>query len=51
MRERNEVHVDSQEHELDGHQQHDEVLTVHEDANHAQGKERGTHNQEMRERH
>jgi hypothetical protein len=31
-----EVHVHRQQHQLDGHQQHDQVLAVQEDADHRQ---------------
>jgi hypothetical protein len=36
VRKRHEVHVDRQQHQLDGHQQHDQVLAVQEDADHRQ---------------
>ena len=35
MRERDEVHIHREQHELDGHQQHDQVLPVEEDPDHA----------------
>ena len=35
MRERDEVHIHREQHELDGHQQHDQVLPIEEDSDHA----------------
>lgn len=39
VRERHEVHVHGQQHQLDGHQQHDEVAAVQEDADDRQCKQ------------
>src|SRR5262249_24456670 len=50
MREGDEVHVDGEQHQLDRHQQHDEVLAVEEDADHADREEEPPEDQVMIER-
>src|SRR5687768_860849 len=49
MGEGDEVHVHRQQHQLDRHQQHDQVLAVHEDADHADREEQRAEDQEMTE--
>src|SRR5207244_6801158 len=50
MRERDEVHVDGEQHQLDRHQQDDEVLAVEEDADHPDRKEQRPQDEVMAER-
>ena len=50
MREGDEVHVDRQQHQLDGHQQHDQVLAVQEDADHRQREQDAAQRQVVAER-
>lgn len=42
-----EVHVDGQEHQLDGHQQHDQVLAVQKNANDGEREQHGAQRQVM----
>ena len=49
-RERDEVEVDGEQHELDAHQQQDDVLAVQEDAGHAQAEQDGREHEVMRRR-
>src|SRR5262245_30463137 len=44
-RERDEVEVDGEQHELDAHQEQDHVLAVDEDAGHAQREQPGREHQ------
>jgi hypothetical protein len=39
MRERDEVHVDREQHQLDRHQQDDDVLAIQEDSDHAESEQ------------
>src|SRR5688500_2533258 len=48
-RERDEVDVDREQHQLDRHQQHDHVLAVEEDAGNADAEQRGTEREVMAE--
>src|SRR5512140_3557585 len=47
--ERDEVHVDGQQHQLDRHQQHDQVAPVQEDADHREAEQHGAQREEMSE--
>ena len=49
-RERDEIEVDREQHELDGHEQDDDVLPVEEDARHADGEQDGAQHEKMRQR-
>src|SRR5258706_255968 len=50
MREGDEIEVDREQHELDRHEQHDDVLAVEEDADHRDGEQRRSQHQEVRQR-
>ena len=50
MRKGDEVHVDSEEHQLDSHQQHDDVLPVKENTNHRNRKQDCAEDQIVSER-
>mmetsp|Transcript_8082 Transcript_8082/g.15724 ORF Transcript_8082/g.15724 Transcript_8082/m.15724 type:complete len:236 (+) Transcript_8082:2683-3390(+) len=50
VREGDEVQVDRQQHQLDGHQQHDQVLAVQEDADHRQREQHRAERQEVAQR-
>src|SRR3569832_1589501 len=49
VREGDEVHVDGQQHQLDRHQQDDQVAPVHEDADHRQREQHRAERQEVSE--
>src|SRR5690606_30756667 len=48
--ERNEIHVDGEQHQLDGHQQNDQVLAVQEDSDDGDAEQHRAENQIMRQR-
>src|SRR5262245_32412359 len=50
MREGDEVQVDREQHQLDRHQQHDQVAAVEEDADHADREQDRAQHQEVRKR-
>src|SRR5690606_28690793 len=50
VREGHEVQVDRQQHELDGHEQHDQVAAVEEDAHHGDREQDRSDRQEMAQR-
>src|SRR5258706_12828080 len=47
VRERDEVQVDREQHQLDAHQEHDQVLAIEEDADHRQREQHGPERQVM----
>lgn len=50
MRERHKIHIHSQQHQFDSHQQNDQVLPIKEDANDADCKQNSAEDKKMRER-
>jgi hypothetical protein len=41
VRESHKIHIDRQEHQLNGHQQHNQILSVQKDTDDRQGKQHG----------
>jgi hypothetical protein len=39
--ESHKIHIDRQEHQLNGHQQHNQILSVQKDTDHSQCKQHG----------